>query len=76
MVKSKGPPVLKSAPPVKYAPPPVKSNPKPVNDKNLEFVIRVAMKEYPEPEEIYVHKGDHAKDLCNRFCVKHKITDR
>lgn len=66
---------MKSAPAPAPPPPPKKTAP-PVNDKNLEFVIRVAMKEQPEPEEIYVYEGDKAKELCNRFCIKHKITDR
>jgi hypothetical protein len=81
IVKSKGPPIVKSTPPVKSAPPvkaapPIRKTAPPSSGKNLEFVIRVGMKEQPEPEEIHVYEGDQAKELCNQFCVKHKITDR
>lgn len=34
------------------------------------------MKNGTEAEEIFVHEGENAKDLCNKFCVKNKITDR
>ena len=34
------------------------------------------MKNGTEAEDIFVHDGDSAKDLCNTFCIKHKITDR
>lgn len=42
----------------------------------LELVVRVSMKNGTEAEEIFVHEGDNAKGLCNKFCVKNKITDR
>ena len=58
-MKSKAPPPVKSAPPVVKAPPPVN------NGKKLEFIVRVGLKEKPEPEEILVHEGDYGKDLCD-----------
>lgn len=45
-------------------------------DKQLELVVRVSMKDKLAAEEIHVHEGETAKELCNQFCVKHKITDR
>lgn len=57
----------------------VKSRPPTVPDPTrgtLELVVRVSMKNGTEAEEIFVHDRDNAKDLCNKFCVKHKITDR
>lgn len=54
-------PVVKSKPPAPKGP--------------IEFVIRVGMKEKPQPEEIIVYQGDKGKDICNDFCQKHNIKD-
>ena len=80
IVKSKYPTIVKSTPPIVKSTPPIVKAVSPIKKampaKDLEFVIRVTLKEQPEPEEIHVYEGDQAKDLCNKFCVKHKITDR
>jgi hypothetical protein len=77
-------PIMKEKPveQVQPAPLPVKKavksrppEPTPIA-RNLELVVRVSMKNKVEAEEIHVHEGDTAKELCNAFCVKHKITDR